>query len=182
MQARGIELHMSAEILIPRPIAVVSQWLLLGVFLFWLGGFSFYMAVVIPTGSEVVGTRTQGFITQQVTHYINLFCLIATVGMLVDWVQCFLRSRRESNEVISTLICGVCAILIGACLAILYPLHIQLDELIDPDENLVYDEVLFYGKHRIYLWISTLQFVMGWVWLFARLWIWNRRSGPMKGV
>jgi hypothetical protein len=38
---------------------------------FWQGGFTFYASVVVPIGQEVFGPLRQGFLTRQVTVYLN---------------------------------------------------------------------------------------------------------------
>ncbi|HWF18058.1 MAG TPA: hypothetical protein VG754_02270 [Verrucomicrobiae bacterium] len=53
------------------------RYLILLTIAFWMGGFTFYTGVVIPTGNEVMGgERDVGFITQQVTNWLN------TIGVL----------------------------------------------------------------------------------------------------
>ena len=37
----------------------------------WQGGFLFYAAVVVPTGTEVLGSFEQGRVTRHVTDWLN---------------------------------------------------------------------------------------------------------------
>src|SRR5436190_16665061 len=49
---------------------------------FWMGGFTFYALVVIPTGNRLLGSIQQGLLTQQVTHWMNLIGLLALMLLL----------------------------------------------------------------------------------------------------
>src|SRR5260370_16274673 len=52
---------------------LVRRVLVLAALMFWQGGFTFYAAVVVPVGQDVLGSHlAQGFITRQVTNYLNL--------------------------------------------------------------------------------------------------------------
>jgi hypothetical protein len=37
----------------------------------WVGGFTFYSAVVIPVLHETFGSLDTGYVTQRETHYLN---------------------------------------------------------------------------------------------------------------
>lgn len=55
---------------------MLARWrtfLLFQAWLAWQGGFFFYAAVVVPIGSDVLGSPiTQGFVTQEVTRWLNI--------------------------------------------------------------------------------------------------------------
>ena len=51
----------------------------------WMGGFTFYALIVIPTAEIVLDSmRETGFITQQVTRWLNL--IGAGVLLIIFWL------------------------------------------------------------------------------------------------
>src|SRR5437588_13086980 len=64
--------------------AIFRRFVVLAALMFWQGGFTFYAAVVVPVGQEELGSHLQqGFITRQVTNYLNLSGAAALV--LLAW-------------------------------------------------------------------------------------------------
>ena len=54
-------------------MTILRRFLVLIALFFWQGGFTFYAAVVVPVGQQVLHSHLrQGFVTQQVTNYLNL--------------------------------------------------------------------------------------------------------------
>ena len=49
--------------------------------MFWLGGFTFYAAVVVPIGREVLGSA-QSDVTRHVSFYLNLTAAIALLPLM----------------------------------------------------------------------------------------------------
>ena len=48
---------------------LIRQFLVMSAVALWLGGFTFYALVVVPTGTDVLGGSVeQGFVTQAVTR------------------------------------------------------------------------------------------------------------------
>lgn len=134
---------------------------LLIAFATWWGGFTFYASVVVPVGSDILGSsRTQGFITQIVTHWLNIAEGLTIFAMTCDlWVN---RNRRKKNYVfIET---GI-AIGLLICLATLVFLHPKLDELVDFSDETIFDEAKFYQIHQAYLWVSSVQWALGALWI-----------------
>ena len=134
----------------------------LATFAVWFGGFTFYVSIVVPIGTDILGSaRAQGEITQQVTHWLNLFSAMALAAMMLDgfaWPKDGWRWIRFASILAMAL-----------CLLVLIWLHPQLDDLIDGTRRKirVTDREAFYATHRLYLWASTLQWAAGWVWLLA---------------
>lgn len=121
-------------------------------FAFWQGGFTFYTAVVVPVGTDVLGgPAEQGRVTRDVTRWMNLAGAIALPILLWDAVAT--RPWRRTRV--------TCVILMAVVLAGLYVLHPQLDALFDADVARVRDRPRFRLMHKTYLWISTLQWAAG---------------------
>ncbi len=63
----------------------IYRTLLLASFAMWFGGFGFYVSIVVPVGTDVLGSSlNQGMITRQVTQWINIFAGIAVAMMLLE--------------------------------------------------------------------------------------------------
>lgn len=121
---------------------------------FSFGGFLFYAGVVVPLASEVVGSTTQGFVTRKVTAVLNVsvaITLLATLGEL--WATRRLRGRGLNRS-----LGGVFTVAVLCCVT-LFMLHPRLDRLLDPSELAVSDAISFYSLHRVYLWVSTVQWL-----------------------
>jgi hypothetical protein len=119
----------------------------------WQGGFTFYGAVVIPMGVEVLRDHVQvGFITQRVTQWLNLIGAAALVLLLVElaanWPS--LGSWRKFGLASTWL-----AMALG--LVALFALHPALDALLEPNSQNIVDYDRFLFLHRVYLGISTIQ-------------------------
>lgn len=126
---------------------------------FLIGGLTFYAAIVVPAASSVWGATDQGFVTRLVTWRFNA---IATPC----WILFLFLTWNIRDRALRFLLLGM--LLIQACLWIS---HRSLDVLLDPSQNSVADESLFYGRHQVYLWLTTAQILIGWVlvWKFCRL-------------
>ena len=67
----------------------LRRFLVLLVLMCWQGGFTFYTAVVVPIGTAVLETAlAQGWITRQVTVYLNLAGAAALVMLGWDMLAC----------------------------------------------------------------------------------------------
>jgi hypothetical protein len=124
--------------------------------MFWQGGFTFYAAVVVPVGQEELGSHLQqGFITRQVTNYLNLCGAVALIPLAWDVAASTDRSkgRRCARWAAWT---GMLAML----LALIW-LHPKLDELLNLETHELADPKAFRVGHRWYLWLSTVQWAFG---------------------
>ncbi len=121
---------------------------------FTFGGFLFYASVVVPNGTRVLGPTQQGFVTRHVTQAMNVAHLVTIGVLLVDYWWARNRRRPSANRSLAVSI-GILA----ACNATLFWLHTQLESHLDPNDFAVHQAEVFYGKHRIYLWVSTLQWL-----------------------
>lgn len=143
--------------------ATIFQTLLLATFAVWFGGFTFYVSFVVPIGTDVLGSaRSQGMITQQVTNWLNLVCGIATLMMLLESFRSWKLASRSAKYTQLAMVA-----LIGGLLVGLLVLHPYLDALVDLEKERVIDRTKFYGLHRVYLWLSTFQWIAAWIWLIV---------------
>lgn len=123
----------------------------------WWGALTFYGLVVVPEGTEQLGSQTQGLITQQVTRTLNL------VGVTVAALL-FFELRRAGSR----LAWGVWFVFV-ACQISLFGVHAWLSHLLANGT----DRRWFYDVHRIYLCATAAQ------WSVAPylLWVIVRRAG-----
>ena len=71
-------------------MTTLRRFLVVQALMLWQGGFLFYAAVVVPAGTEVLGSgAAQGPITARVTDALNLCGLAALV--LTAWDQAVTR-------------------------------------------------------------------------------------------
>ena len=145
---------------------------LIASFATWFGGFGFYVSIVVPIGTDVLGTPfAQGMITRQVTNWLNLFSGIAFTSMLLESVM----SWRQSAPWLRRIQLGLCLLLIASLIALVV-LHPALDAMIDFEAGSVTDSDEFYNLHRIYLWVSTVQWLAAWIWLVILVLSWRERA------
>ena len=154
-------------ILLRRFLAIVAL-------MFWQGGFTFYAAVVVPVGQEVLGSHLeQGFITREVTWYMNIAGAVA-LAVLAGELQasCFSLQLRQKWR--WALWAGMAAGLLALVVA-----HPRLNALIDVDSHTITERADFRIRHRIYLWISTLEWVLAWMYLWMMLRNWRREDAKI---
>lgn len=126
----------------------------LGIACLWLGGLTFYAAIVVPLGAELTDSTTQGFVTQRVTHWLNLFALLY---LATTWRDAWPRHGEPSVTPTRRLLWWSLA----ASLFALVLLHPQLDQLLDFPTRSVLDAERFYRWHRYYLLATTAQWIAG---------------------
>ena len=59
---------------------LLRRFLVVQALLFWQGGFLFYAAVVVPTGTDVLGSIGQGRVTRHVTDWMNVIGAVAVAN------------------------------------------------------------------------------------------------------
>lgn len=150
---------------------LLRRFLVLAALMFWQGGFTFYAAVVVPIGQEVLGShQSQGFITRQVTDYLNLAGAICLLPLAWDTAISTPSSiRRHWLRWLSWV--GMAVIL-----GLLVGLHGQLDTLLDPDAYAILDRPTFRSGHRLYLWLSTIQWSFCLVYMGLTLIAWREED------
>jgi len=120
----------------------------------WWGGLTFYAGVVVPVGARIVGINTQGQITQEVTRWLNGVGFVGLVALLAE--AC--RIRRRSAIVV--------AVLAVICQAALFAIHSWLSKMLAAGV----DPAGFYQVHRIYLWITAIQWLSGLAVVWLVIW------------
>jgi hypothetical protein len=157
----------------------LRRFVVLQILLLWQGGFLFYSSVVVPTGTDVLGSAAaQGAITARVTDILNvigiavLVVFAAEIGLARDP-----HARRTRGR-------WWCWWILFLSQALLLGCHRLLDALMDPGRTRVVIHPPFYFIHRIYLWASTVQWLTGLVlaWLTVLAWrAEDRGAGPTAG-
>jgi hypothetical protein len=119
----------------------------IALFALWWGGITFYALVVVPIGTDLIGSTEQGFITQRVTWWHN--CLAVAMSgyvVLVAW-------RRRQVK------CWVLAMALVVITGALWVVHGELSGLLDVEQRSV--PTSFYARHAIYLWLTTAEWLIG---------------------
>ena len=127
-----------------------------GLLAMWLGALAFYAGVVVEVGANVLGSHTEfGFITRQVTIWLNAAGTAVSLILLAD------LSIRKGRRLVRGQ--WFLWLLIGGSQLTLWILHPWLDALLDPSTRSIFDGFgeVFYSRHRIYLWVSAIQWGSG---------------------
>jgi hypothetical protein len=152
-------------------LTLVRRFLVIGALMFWQGGFVFYAAIVVPIGTELLGSaKEQGFLTRRVAQQMNLAGAVALLPLAWDVV-----AARDPSAIRRWARFGTCAGMLAALFVLLW-LHPQLDRLLSPDSEPVrhiHDRPAFRLRHRWYLWIITVQWGLALVYLGMTLWSWR---------
>src|SRR5262245_23110519 len=128
-------------------MALAWRFLVLQALLLWQGGFLFYAAVVVPTGTKLLGAEGQGAITARVTDVLNVIGAVALAALALE-----LRLTRDPSRPRTACRWGAWIVAL-VCHGLLIYLHLRLDDLL---ENRV-PSAAFYPTHRVYLLASTVQ-------------------------
>ena len=128
---------------------VLPSWrlLLLLVWATWWGGIFFYAIVVVPIGSEAIGSVEQGFLTQQVSRMHNGLSIAFLLCLVIEAI----RMRSVSVGVIVTTL--------AFNLLLLHVWHLHLTHAMNFEDRSV--PVAFYKQHAVYLWLFAAQWFQG---------------------
>jgi hypothetical protein len=150
---------------------IVRRFLVLQALMLWQGGSLFYAAVVVPTGTEVLGSFQQGSVTRHVTDAMNLIGVVCLLILAWDQLQSLPTFRRTRWTLWS------CQ---AVMLAGLFWLHGKVERLVDFSANgHIADYPVFYLWHRVYLYATTAQWLIGLVNVMVMLRVWNAvRTAP----
>lgn len=131
----------------------VLTYLLLVAFAFWMGGFSLYFGVVVRIGDGLIGGTEQGFITRQVSWWLNIAGLV-TLGLMAVHLY-FVR----------TWVLVLSLLGIAVTHGVLMFRHQQLEGLLDPDSMSVLDPQQFAVLHENYEFLSGCQWLAAMIYL-----------------
>jgi hypothetical protein len=130
----------------------VSRGLFLVALSIYIGGFTFYSAVVIPVlHDQLESSLETGLITQRVTDVLNLLG-VATLSW--GWCVYGLSTVREFRKDQGSRFKIWPLVISSVCLVVLLVLHRVLDLKLETN---TFDG--FYPYHRAYLWTSTVQWL-----------------------
>jgi hypothetical protein len=132
-------------------MTALRRFLLMVAVMFWQGGFTFYAAVVIHVGKEVLGSHLeQGFVTRSVTNYLNVAGAVAL--LLWGW-DIAVTMDSGTRRKLRWALWGVMVLALG----VLAWLHVRLDGLLDPSVFEILDSPRFLELHRWYLYVSEVH-------------------------
>jgi hypothetical protein len=152
--------------LLPRIAAVLTM-------AFWWGGLTFYALIVVPIGVDVLGGATeQGFITRQVSDYINL----AGAGTLLVLLWNASASWRKTGWQIKSILATTWLIMAGAQLA-LFVVHARLNAMLDLQNQAVAEPSSFHPLHEFYLTVTGIEWFAGLTHLVTMLVDWQKPRG-----
>jgi hypothetical protein len=160
---------------LPLLALYARRYLALAALLFWQGGFTFYASVVVPVGQDVLGSHLeQGLITRRVTVYLNLAGAVALVPLV--WELVGTRDPSAWRRGLRLLLW----LAMAAALVVLYRLHPLLDQFLDVEYHDLTNRRAFRPYHRLYLWVSTVQWGCAIAYLLLTLLAW--RAEDRRGV
>ena len=149
-------------------VTLLRRSIVLIALMFWQGGFTFYAAVVVPVGQSVLQSHLeQGFITRQVTTYLNLAGIAALLCLAWDGAASrdLIAVRRRAR--------WAAYLAMAIALVLLLWMHGSLDRLLDPESRSLVDAKEFRSLHRWYLWISTVQWGFAVIYCLLTLAAWK---------
>jgi len=150
-------------------LGAARRFIVISAIAFWLGGFTFYAGVAIPTGVEVLGThKAVGFITQGVTRWLN----VAGVFALSIFLANFLLGWRQSSRGLKRLLLITWVVMVAIEIE-LFILHPVLDRMLTTQPvREILDQDRFDLWHRVYLLSTSAQWFFGvaHVWGISLLW------------
>jgi hypothetical protein len=162
-------------------MTLLRRFLVVVALMFWQGGFIFYAAVVVPIGQANIGHLEQGIlITREVTHYLNLAGAAALLLFAWDMVESANPARLRAWCRWFTW-----AAMLGSLAALIW-LHPHLERLLDVDARGYVDSharLAFHPRHRLYLWLSTVQWACAVAYAILTLQSWRLQdlaSGSLR--
>lgn len=138
-------------------------------FAVWWGGLTFYALIVVPIGTEMLGSVEQGFVTQQVTRALNV---IGTVMLILLSINAA-RARQRAQ--------WLTWIMLVVIQAALFFDHAHLSAALDPATRTT-TVPNFYDRHRVYLFLTAAQWACGLLHLWFLLRDCCKGTFPQQGT
>jgi len=146
----------------------LRRLLVIQALLLWQGGFLFYTAVVVSTGTAVLGSAAaQGAITARVTDSLNI---VGVVTLAILAADLGLGRDPAARRTAARWACWWVAFL---CQGLLFAFHRLLDSYMDPQRSHVAIGPPFRYVHILYLWASTIQWFACLILTWLTLWAWR---------
>src|SRR5262245_19935129 len=145
----------------------IRRFLVLAALMFWQGGFVLYAGVVVPIGTEVLGSaQEQGRITRRVAVWLNWSGAAALIPL--GWDACVDRRNHwaRRGRIVTWLV-------MAGGLVVLFWLYPTLNAMFDSEAMHISERRLFRTLHRTYLWTSTVQWIAGVAYAALSLWAWT---------
>lgn len=149
---------------------LLRRFVVIQALMLWQGGFLFYAAVVVPSGTEVLGSFQQGRVTRHVTNTMNV--IGAATIVILAWDQCRTSFCRRTRWTLWSIL--------AIALAMLAVLHPRIESNVDfSASGQIADYAGFYFWHRLYLYVAATQWIMGLVYVAVTLQAWaSKRAIP----
>lgn len=146
---------------------MIRRYIVLLAFALWLGGFTFYTLFVIPTGGKVLdgGERDVGFITQQVTNWLNWLGMPAL--LIFGW-NVWVEEKGRGRFLLI-----LCWLIMAVTLVALFLTHSVLDRMLDIKTHKIHGGSIFFDWHRLYMAVASLQWLAGLIYVWLTLGIWR---------
>ncbi|HEY3864127.1 MAG TPA: hypothetical protein VGO59_19840 [Verrucomicrobiae bacterium] len=143
----------------------------------WMGGFTFYALIVIPTAERVLDSmRDTGFITQQVTRWLNL--IGAGVLVILAWLL-----AADWRRLSTRLRFGVAATwnIMAVAQAALFMIHPLIDRFLEAQGHKLHHYEQFSKMHTMYLVFATIQWSAALLQIWLMLMIWRQQDREGSG-
>lgn len=143
-----------------------------------MGGFTFYALIVIPTAERVLDSmRDTGFITQQVTRWLNLIGLGAL--LILPWLLGVRRRVQPRRLWLGAVAMWMLMVLAQGGLFATHPL---IDRLLEAQGHKLHHFEQFEKMHTVYLVFATIQWCAALIQIWLMLTIWRAEDRDEYGA
>jgi hypothetical protein len=144
----------------------------------WMGGFTFYALIVIPTAERVLDSmRDTGFITQQVTRWLSL--IGAGVLLIFFWLLAADWRKQPPRLRFGLAATWTVMVLAQAGLFITHPL---IDRFLETQGHKLHHHEQFDQMHTVYLVFATVQWCAALLQIWLMLMLWRSQDRARSGL